>query len=134
MLVLITVMMAVFAAAAVLYPFLRDSGRGESTGDEGSFKDELDRRWDAAVAGLKNAELEWGLGNLAENDYQWLRRQYMREAALLMRAMELEPDQEEELLETVRLEVQHARLRAVGPDGEHERLGQTPGSVPAVPP
>ena len=125
MLVLITALLALFAASVVLYPFLRDSGRDEPTRDEGSAKDEFDRRWDATVAGLKNAELEWGLGNLAEDDYRWLRRQYMREAALLMSAMELEMDQEEELLETVRLEVQQARLRAVGPDGDRERLDNT---------
>ena len=82
-------------AFAILYPLLRGLGKNEFLEDENSPQAELARRWDAALAGLKNAELELALGNLDEDDHQWLRRQYMTEAALVLKGMRLEDEQEQ---------------------------------------
>ena len=117
MLVFISVLLSLIVAAAILYPFLRGMGRYEPLEDESSPQAELRRRWDAALAGLKNSELEWAIGNLAKEDYLWLRRQYVMEAALVMKAMQMEEGQEEELLNTIKLEVRQVRSRAVGQDG-----------------
>jgi len=114
MLVLIAVLLALIPAVAILYPFLRRLGRSELLEDEGSPQAELARRWDAALAGLKNAELERALGNLSDQDYHWLREQYMTDAALIMKAMELEEEQEQELLSTIDREIQAVRRRALG--------------------
>ena len=116
MLVLIAVLLALIPAVAILYPFLRGAGRAEAAEDEGSTQAELSRRWEAALAGLKSTELEWAIGNLTRDDYSWLRQQYMTEAALVMKAMELEEEQERELMSSVRREVRQVRLRAQGAD------------------
>ena len=116
MLVLIAVLLALLPAVAILYPFLRRLGRSELLEDESSPQAELARRWDAALAGLKNAELERAIGNLSEEDYHWLREQYMTDAALVMKRMELEEEQEQELLSTIDREVQAARRRVLGED------------------
>ncbi len=116
MLVVIALLLALIPAIAVLYPFLRRRSVSTAVVDEGSTEAELARRWDAALSGLKNAELEHAIGNLAPTDYRWLREQYMTEAALVMKAMDLEVEQERDLLSAVRREVRSVRIRAVGPD------------------
>ena len=122
MLVFIALILALIPAIAILYPFLRRLRRNELLQDESSPQAELARRWDAALAGLKNAELELAIGNLSDQDYRWLREQYMTDAALVMKAMELEEEQEQELLSTIDREVQAARRRAEG-QGE-ETVGE----------
>ena len=114
MLILIALILAAIPAVAVLYPFVMRGRSHEWMEDEGDPMAELERRWDAALAGLKNAELEFSIGNLDNEDYLWLRKQYMRDAAMVMRAMELEEDQEEELLAQVEQQIQEVRTRALG--------------------
>ena len=117
MLVFLSLLLALIPAVVILYPFLWGSRRGEPSGDEGSAQADLSRRFDAALAGLKNAELEWAIGNLAREDYRWFRRQYSVEVAMVMRAMEMEEDEEEALLATIRAEVQQVRRGILGSDG-----------------
>ena len=116
MLVLIAVLLVILPAAAVLYPFLRKPDPASIFEDEGSTYAELSRRWDAAVAGLRNTELDQAIGNLDEPDYLWLREQYMTDAALVIKAMELEDQQVQELLATVEEEVKRVRQRVLGED------------------
>ncbi len=116
MLVLIAVLIALVPAAIALYPIVRRIGAGEFDEDESSVSAELARRWESAVAGLRTAELEASIGNLSEEDHRWLRDQYTAEAALVMKAMDLEQQEEEQLLSRMRAEVAEARRRALGPD------------------
>lgn len=105
-------------------PFLRRGGGSERQDDEGAPLAALERRWDAAFAGLGNAELEHAGGSLADEDYRWLRRRCLREVAT-MRAMQIEIEQEEAML---------ARLEA---EGRWGREGGRQGAVTArcrVPP
>ena len=114
MLVLIAVLLALIPAAAILYPFVFRKGLSSVFRDETSTYSELTRRWEAAIAGLKSTELEHAIGNLAEEDYRDLREQYMFEAAAIMKSMELEDQQEEELLATVAEEVRAVRENITG--------------------
>ena len=114
MLVLIAVLIALVPAVIVLYPLARRLGSDEFDDDESSVTAELTRRWESALAGLKTAELELSIGNLSDEDYRWLREQYTTEAALVMKAMDLEEQQQEELLARMKAEVDRARERALG--------------------
>lgn len=118
MLVLIAVLLTLIPAAAILYPFLFQRGISTVFRDETSTYSELTRRWEAAVAGLKTMELERAVGNLTESDYIGLKEQYMTEAARIMKAMELEDQQEEELLSEVAQEVRAVREQFTGPPAE----------------
>ncbi len=112
--IVIALVLALIPAAAILYPLLRRLGRDEFAEDESSQAAEFARRWEAALEGLRNTELESAIGNLDEADYRWLRRQYMVEAALVLKSMELESVQEREFLEEVEREVRRVRERALG--------------------
>ena len=114
MLVLVAVLMALVPAIAILYPFLRKPDAVAVMDDESSTGAELSRQWEAALAGLKNTELERALGNLTEEDYRWLTDQYKTDAALVMKAMELEEQQEDELLSGIEHEVRQVRERVLG--------------------
>lgn len=114
MLVLIAVLLALLPAVIIAYPFLRRGESNEWLDDESSPAATLQRRWDAALDGIRSAELEHAIGNLSEDDYRWLRRQYIREAALVLRAMELEHDEEEALLTQIEVESRRVRGRVLG--------------------
>ncbi len=118
MLVLIAFALALIPAVAILYPFVRRPV--EEAEDEGSTRRELSRMWDAAVVGLKNAELERAVGNLTEQDYRWLKEEYMTEAARAMKAMGLDREQEQDLIEALESEVRAVRSRVLGVEGEPE--------------
>ena len=91
MLVFIAILLALVPAVAILYPFVRRS-RQATPPDESSPQAELARRWDSALSGLQSAELEQSIGNLSTDDYEALRHRYMTEAALVMKAMDLEDE------------------------------------------
>lgn len=122
MIVLASVVLALIPLVAILYPFLRRRDRVSSTGDEDSPLVALEHRWDAALAGLRDAELERAVGNLPEDAYRQVRRQYMQEAAAVLRAMEVEEQREEELLGGVAQELEEIRRRAIG---DAEKAEQT---------
>ena len=109
MVILLSILLVAMTAAVILYPFVRRSRHDDLVDDEGAPEAELGRRWDAALDGLRSAELERTIGNLSEEDYQWLREQYMSEAALTLKAMEIEERQRQELLDTIEYEVQRVR-------------------------
>lgn len=117
MLVLIAVLLALIPAIVIAYPFLRRGEQNEWLDDESSPLATLQRRWEAALDGIRSAELERAIGNLSEEDYRWLRRQYMREAAVVMRAMELEHEEEEAFLTQIEVESRRVRARVLG-DGD----------------
>ena len=112
--IVFALLLALIPAAAILYPLLRRLGTDEFAEDEGSQAAESARRWEAALEGLRNTELESAIGNLDEEDYRWLRRQYMVEAALVLKSMDLESAQEREFLAEVEREVRRVRERALG--------------------
>ena len=111
MLVLIGILLALIPAAFILWPFLFGLHRDEFDYDEGAPQADLMRRWDAAIVGLANAELDHGLGNMTEGDYSTVRRQLMSEAAAVMRDMELTDEEEQRMLTGLREEVRAVRSR-----------------------
>jgi hypothetical protein len=116
MLILIATLLALIPTAAILYPFVFKKGISSVFHDETSTYSELTRRWEASVAGLKSTELEHAIGNLMDDDYADLKEQYMLEAARVLKAMELEDQQEDELLASVSREVRAVRERFSGPE------------------
>ena len=129
MLVLIAVLLALIPAAAILYPFVFKKGLSSVFRDETSTYSELTRRWEASIAGLKSTELEHAIGNLTEEDYRDLREQYMLEAAAIMKSMELEDQQEEELLATVAEEVRAVREGITGTSSKSDDDNEATGDA-----
>ena len=116
MIVLITLALVLVPAAAILYPFLRRERPADVPEDETSPRAEMERRWDSALAGIRTAELERAVGSLTEDDYRWLRDRYMTDAAVVMKAMELEEQEEREMLAAIEREMRQARERILGGD------------------
>ncbi len=123
---LVALGLALIPAVAILYPFLRRRGVTAPMEDESSPLAELERRWDGAIVGLRQSEVDLAVGTLSEEDYQWLRERYMTEAALVMKGMELEEQQEEEMLAMIEEEVQKTRRLALGQDGADPSKTHTP--------
>ena len=104
MLVLIAILLALIPATAIAYPFLRRPTEATLMEEVGPLRSESSFRWDEALAGIRNAELEWSIGNLDERDYRWLREQYMMEATEVLKEMDLEDDEEREFLASIETE------------------------------
>lgn len=115
MLILIAALLALIPTIAVLYPFFFKKGISSVFHDETSTHSDLTRRWEAAVAGLKSTELEHAIGNLTDDDHADLKEQYMLEAARVLKAMDLEEQQADDLLASVTQEVRAVRERFSGP-------------------
>ena len=90
MLVLTALLLALLPAVAILYPILRRRAAAQPVDDEAGPRADLVRRWDSALAGLRSTELDRAVGNLSGEDYDWLRDQYMTEAVVVMKALELD--------------------------------------------
>lgn len=120
MIVFAAIVLVLLPTAAMVYPFLRKGRLPELLEYESTPQAELARRWEATLASLKNAELEWALGSLVEEDYRWLRQRYMTEAAAILKAMDLEFQQEEELLASIEQEVEAVRQRTFGIGNQEE--------------
>ncbi len=114
MLILAVIILTLIPTIAIIYPFLWGDSSDETLVDEPSPAEELGRRWEAAVAGLRSAELEHALGNMPQIDYEWLRDEYMTEAALVMKALELEQQQEDEMLASIEAEIGRVREGIIG--------------------
>ena len=114
MLILAVIILTLIPTIAIIYPFLWGDSSDETLVDEPSPSEALGRRWEAAVAGLRSTELEHALGNLPQVDYEWLREEYMTEAALVMKALELEQQQEDEMLASIEAEIGRVREGIIG--------------------
>ncbi len=125
MLIFIAIVLTLIPAVAILYPFLRRA-RAPGSPAAASDYDELSLRWEAAIGGLKNAELEYAIGALTEDDHRELREEYMTSAALVMKEMELEDQQEAELIAGIERQVRDVRERVLGAED-----GADPQAVPA---
>ena len=125
MLVLTALLLALLPAVVILYPLLRRRAAIDPVDDEAGPRAELARRWDSALAGLKNTELEHSIGNLSDEDYAWIREQHMTEAALIMKALELEESQERALLSRIEREIERTRAqsRPVAGNGTEKAIG-----------
>ena len=117
MLVLVALLLTLIPAIAILYPFLRRRRPGEELEEEGSPESDLARLWESTIVALKNTDLEWEIGNLAEEDHRRIREHYMTEAAIILKKMDLAEDEERALLKSVDLEVQQFQLSANAEDG-----------------
>ena len=114
MLVLIAIVLALIPAVAIAYPLIRGGAFERLPKEMDSARQELDRRWEEALAGLRSVELERALGGLDQADYAWLRERYMTEAALVMKAMDLEEAEERKLLDGIEADARRARAQASG--------------------
>ena len=114
MIVTVAIILTLVPALLILWPFVMGLRRDEFEYDEGAPQADLMRRWDAAVAGLTSTELDHSLGNLSDEDYQGLRTRLLREAADLMREMELSEEEEDRMLAALSEEVRGVRARIEG--------------------
>ena len=100
---LISVFICVFPLAAIAYPLLKKiANRIPKPEDESSLESELERRWQVALDGMKNSEIEFMVGNLSEADYQSLRESYVLEASIVLKLAKFSQEQQKEILDIFR--------------------------------
>ena len=98
--ILVATLLGAIALAFVLYPLyhrtpLQTSQVGSMTA---SVPSQTERELMARAA-LQEVELDYQLGNLAENDYRSLRTRYLRRAALAMKSRQEREQELDEMIE-----------------------------------
>ena len=110
MLVIGSFLLSLIPISLIIYVFFRRSSLREFEKVYTSFDPQFKIQWDNAVQGLVNAEIENGIGNLDPSDYQWIRVEYVKEAARALRSMRLTKIQEDLLLQDL-----HQKVAFVNP-------------------
>ena len=106
MVVLISLILSIFPFILIIFPLIRKYSVSEFIPqDESSLFSDLERRWDSAIEGLRSTELERMVGNLHDQDYEWLKNIHLYEAALVLKALDLSEVEQNQLIDEVRNEV-----------------------------
>ncbi|MBG54479.1 MAG: hypothetical protein CL795_01545 [Chloroflexi bacterium] len=106
MVVLISLILSIFPFVLIIFPLIRKYSVSELIPqDESSLFSDLERRWDSAIEGLRSTELERMVGNLHDQDYEWLKNIHLYEAALVLKALDLSEIEQNQLIDEVRNEV-----------------------------
>ena len=106
MVVLISLILSIFPFILIIFPLIRKYSVAEFIPqDESSLFSDLERRWDSAIEGLRSTELERMVGNLHDQDYEWLKNIHLYEAALVLKALDLSEIEQNQLIDEVRNEV-----------------------------
>ncbi len=98
--ILVATLLGAFALAFVLFPLYRrtpsKTPHMASLTTSLSTQDELEK---TARTALLEVELDFQLGNLADDDYRSLRTRYMRRAALAMKSRQQREQEFDEMIE-----------------------------------
>ena len=106
MVVLISLILSIFPFVLIIFPLIRKYSVSEFIPqDESSLFSDLERRWDSAIEGLRSTELERMVGNLHDQDYEWLKNIHLYEAALVLKVLDLSEIEQNQLIDEVRNEV-----------------------------
>ena len=125
MVVFITILLCLFPAFMVLYPLARRfSSASPAPEDESSLGAELERRWESAIDGLRGTELERSIGNLNDGDYKWLKEVHTREAALVLKTLELSESEEDSLMERINGEIAKNQLGSESPEVQSDGFSE----------
>ena len=98
--ILVATLLGAFALAFVLFPLYRRTP--SKTPHMASLTTSLstqDEREKTARTTLQEVELDFQLGNLADDDYRSLRTRYMRRAALAMKSRQQREQEFDEMIE-----------------------------------
>ena len=90
MLVLISILLTIIPAVAIIYPIVRRSPNNSMFEDSRERSEDFSRRLDAAYTGIKNVEFDYEIGNIDEHDYMWLKDRYLSDVALAMESVDTE--------------------------------------------
>lgn len=113
MTILLSTLMVLLVAGAMVYPFVRRRDSGPET-EEGSADAELGYRWEGLVAGLRDAEMQRAMGTLSEEEYRQERQRTLEEAAALLQTAELERGRRQGLLADLEAGARRERQRLLG--------------------
>ena len=117
MLVIGSFLLSLIPLSLIIFVFFRRSSLREFEEIHTSFDPQLKIQWDNAIQGLVNAEIENGIGNLDQSDYEWIRGQYINEAASALRSMRLTKIQEDILLKDLNQKIVSANPKLGTIDG-----------------
>ena len=88
MLILISVVLVLVPALAIIYPLLIKNSHRSTFGNEEEERLELQISLDNALLGLKDIEAERLLGTVSKEDYQLMRDKYLAEASIIIKSLE----------------------------------------------
>ena len=102
MLILISILLCFFPVVLIFYPLIKkEKNKNIQNGNNFNFQ----QRWDSLLEGLQNAELEFSIGTIDQEDYKWLQKTYTKEILALIKRFNVSVSEEKELMQKIDEEI-----------------------------
>lgn len=125
MILLISAIIVLLVGGVIILPFLGARNLYMELDEEGSIQADLGYRWEGLVTSLQDVEADRSFGTLSNDDYQWLKQRYMAEAVTLLKAAEIEQQEQSSWWESIEAELEQVRQRILGNQDEATENGST---------
>ena len=98
MIILISILLCFFPVLLIIYPLVKGKESDAIYANDNAY---FQQRWDSLIEGLQNAELEFSIGTIDRDDYEWLQKTYTKEVAELIKELSLSALEEKEIIEKI---------------------------------
>lgn len=102
MLIFISILLCFFPVVLIFYPLIKDE-KNKNIQNSNNFN--FQQKWDSLLEGLQNAELEFSIGTIDEEDYKWLQKTYTKEILALIKEFNISVSEEKELMQKIDEEI-----------------------------
>ncbi|MAU65331.1 MAG: hypothetical protein CL882_04870 [Dehalococcoidia bacterium] len=106
MVIFISIMLCLFPIALIVYPLIKNKEKVDIYIGNDSY---LQQRWDSLIEGLQNAELEFSIGTIDKDDYEWLQKTYTKEVVDLIKELKVTASEEEKIIQQINKTIKQIR-------------------------
>ena len=106
MVIFISIMLCLFPIALIVYPLIKNKEKVDIYIGNDSY---LQQRWDSLIEGLQNAELEFSIGTIDKDDYEWLQKTYTKEVIDLIKELKVTTSEEEKIIQQINKTIKQIR-------------------------
>jgi len=106
MIIFISIMLCMFPIVLIVYPLIRNKKNVDVYVGNDFY---LQQRWDSLIEGLQNAELEFSIGTIDKDDYEWLQKTYTKEVIELIKELKITNSEEEKIIQKINKTINQIR-------------------------
>ena len=106
MVIFISILLCIFPIVLIVYPLIKNKKKVDIYIGNDSY---IHQRWDSLIEGLQNAELEFSIGTIDKDDYEWLQKTYTKEVIDLIKELKVTTSEEEKIIQQINKTIKQIR-------------------------
>ena len=106
MVIFISILLCIFPIVLIVYPLIKNKKKVDIYIGNDSY---LQQRWDSLIEGLQNAELEFSIGTIDKDDYEWLQKTYTKEVIDLIKQLKVTTSEVEKIIQQINKTIKQIR-------------------------